>query len=401
MPDNLDELKQKAEAGDIAAMFRLAVMYFDGDGVDVDKSEARKWWEKAAERGYARAMTYLGLMYYVGDGVKENKNKARKLWEKAAELNNAYAMFFLGMMYFYGDGVEVDKGRASEWWEKAAKLGNVQAYIGFTVLSAINIDPKKQKALLEGLLKLHDAIDDIKMLLHKKPESQGQEYACHYTTLKALRSMLEVKDANVLRMFNIGYVNDPDEGAALIKYSKSNSAVLSSFFDDERPEVDNVYFASFSLHKDRLDLWRAYGSGGDGICIVIPLSVFNDRPQEMYGDEVRAILDKNKDQIKDEPGPEGPAWPMGPEDTGAAAAGATAEPLPPLTLYEVVYGKYQEAVEKLEEILKEIQNIKNGAPANEDENQKIDKLVRMLLGDILVTIHSFWAISKRVARIVR
>ncbi len=48
---NIEELKQKAEAGDAEAQFQLGKKYANGDGVEQDYAEALKWYMKSAEHG--------------------------------------------------------------------------------------------------------------------------------------------------------------------------------------------------------------------------------------------------------------------------------------------------------------------------------------------------------------
>lgn len=52
---NLQELKVKAENGDVQAQYRLGGMYFHGQGVKQDDQEALKWYLKVAEQGYDHA----------------------------------------------------------------------------------------------------------------------------------------------------------------------------------------------------------------------------------------------------------------------------------------------------------------------------------------------------------
>ena len=44
-------------------------MYFGGEGVPKDYTEAVKWFRKAAEQGNAEAQNLLGSMYLIGMGV--------------------------------------------------------------------------------------------------------------------------------------------------------------------------------------------------------------------------------------------------------------------------------------------------------------------------------------------
>ena len=64
-----EDTKERAEQGDAAAQFNLALMYEDGIGVTQDDKEAVKWYRLAAEQGYALAQYNLATMYYRGEGV--------------------------------------------------------------------------------------------------------------------------------------------------------------------------------------------------------------------------------------------------------------------------------------------------------------------------------------------
>ena len=44
-------------------------MYYTGNGVTLDYSEAAKWVQRAAAQGYARAQVDLGYLYEQGKGV--------------------------------------------------------------------------------------------------------------------------------------------------------------------------------------------------------------------------------------------------------------------------------------------------------------------------------------------
>ena len=60
-------------------------MYYKGDGVRQDKTEAERWWRKAAEQGHGQAQTVLGAMYLDGEGVPQDKSEAVKWLRKAAQ----------------------------------------------------------------------------------------------------------------------------------------------------------------------------------------------------------------------------------------------------------------------------------------------------------------------------
>ncbi len=119
--------RKAAEQGHATAQYNLGCMYNLGEGVREDDSEAVKWYRKAAEQGNSWAQYILGNMYYDGEGVEKDKSEAVKWYRKAAEQGNAVAQNWLGFMYYNGDGVRQDKSEAVKWYRKAAEQGNASA----------------------------------------------------------------------------------------------------------------------------------------------------------------------------------------------------------------------------------------------------------------------------------
>ena len=119
--------RKAAEQGDAIAQCSLGNLYYGGDGVPVDKTEAVKWWRKAADQDDAVAQCNLGDCYFRGDGVPADKTEAVKWYRKAAEQGNAKAQNALGNVYYVGEGVPVDKTEAAKWLRKAADQGFADA----------------------------------------------------------------------------------------------------------------------------------------------------------------------------------------------------------------------------------------------------------------------------------
>src|SRR5437899_10137564 len=76
--DDLKKLTEKAEKGDASAQFSLGLIYYNGDGVPQDYSEAFKWFHEAAEQGVADAQFNLGVMYHEGHSVPQDDTQAFK-----------------------------------------------------------------------------------------------------------------------------------------------------------------------------------------------------------------------------------------------------------------------------------------------------------------------------------
>ena len=73
-------------------------MYDNGEGVRQDKSEAVRWYRKAAEQGNANAQCNLGMAYQSGEGVRQDYEEARKWYRRAIEGGNEHAQTFLEHM---------------------------------------------------------------------------------------------------------------------------------------------------------------------------------------------------------------------------------------------------------------------------------------------------------------
>ncbi len=88
-----NELLVKAQNGSVAAQMELAACYLEGNGVDLDESQALMWYEKAAENNNVDAMVACGDL-----------------------LCAEYVQFF-----------EPDYVRGMNWYRKAAAKGNKHA----------------------------------------------------------------------------------------------------------------------------------------------------------------------------------------------------------------------------------------------------------------------------------
>ena len=75
----LSKLKSLGEQGDVEAQYALGLMYFYGEGVDLDYQQAKVWYEKAAAQNSAQAQVKLADMYDNGIGISQNYQQA-KAW---------------------------------------------------------------------------------------------------------------------------------------------------------------------------------------------------------------------------------------------------------------------------------------------------------------------------------
>lgn len=78
------QLYTEALRGNMAAQYKVGMMYDQGTGVERDLAKAALWYEKSAWQGYADAQYTLALMYADGRGVARNEERAMIWLAKAA-----------------------------------------------------------------------------------------------------------------------------------------------------------------------------------------------------------------------------------------------------------------------------------------------------------------------------
>ena len=119
-------LYQRAvELGDVMAMYNLAIVYDEGQGVKLDKKKAVKYYRMAADRGYAGAQYNLGCCFRDGDGVTQDDAEAVWFYKLAADQGLTKAENNRGLMYARGRGVtRADVAAAIRWYKRAAAKGH-------------------------------------------------------------------------------------------------------------------------------------------------------------------------------------------------------------------------------------------------------------------------------------
>ena len=127
------------------AQYLLGKAYYTGHGVAQDYAEAVRWYKAATEdeysgcgmfsytprelkqKGLAEAKNALGDAYRDGHGVEKSYKEAMKWYRAAADQGDADAMNSMADMYAKGEGVGQDLDEAMKWCIKAAQKGNADA----------------------------------------------------------------------------------------------------------------------------------------------------------------------------------------------------------------------------------------------------------------------------------
>ena len=106
-PDKVLPLYQKAaELGDVYALYKLGMIYTEGQLEQVDAQKAVDYLNKAAERGYADAYLQLALLHRHGKLVEKDYSKYAHYLFQAVNDGSIKAVKELSDAYFLGLGVE-------------------------------------------------------------------------------------------------------------------------------------------------------------------------------------------------------------------------------------------------------------------------------------------------------
>lgn len=90
------------------AMYRIGMLYLEGQGVPQNTETAIKWLELGAKGGAGWASEALTDLYRSGKATKKNTARALELLNKEAERGSHEAHRDLGLMYYYGEEVGRD-----------------------------------------------------------------------------------------------------------------------------------------------------------------------------------------------------------------------------------------------------------------------------------------------------
>lgn len=131
---NIDtaQAEEWAKQGNACGMCMAAMEYLTGKTLSglphrQDTLRAMELYEQAYKGGYADGAKGLSRMYEEGLGVKADPVEAHNWMLKAAELGDCTAALRVGMNNLLGNGTSVDKIAAVKWFKKAADQGSRHA----------------------------------------------------------------------------------------------------------------------------------------------------------------------------------------------------------------------------------------------------------------------------------
>ena len=115
--DNLEEVKFWLEASEEEA--RMKNKKFDLEMLEEAEDMARMY-----DNGYI--LNFIAAIYFEGNGLKVNKRKAVELYKEASDIGFYEATSNLGFCYYYGNGVRKDLKKAFEYFTKADDRGSFE-----------------------------------------------------------------------------------------------------------------------------------------------------------------------------------------------------------------------------------------------------------------------------------
>jgi len=119
--------KNLSYLGNVNSQYNLAIMYYNGIGVQKDKTMAFIWLSTASKAGHMLAQNKLGYMYEKGiiADIKDT-SKAIQLYTKSA--NQGYDIAQLNLAMYYGQRVDKQSvKKAFYWYTKAHENKNIAA----------------------------------------------------------------------------------------------------------------------------------------------------------------------------------------------------------------------------------------------------------------------------------
>ncbi|ESQ91503.1 hypothetical protein ABAC460_05835 [Asticcacaulis sp. AC460] len=125
--EQLSLARERAVAGDVAAMEEVGRLLISGHGIQRDQAQGVTWILRAAETR-PELYLYLGNEYLSGQYLDKSYENALQAYEKAAGHNIKLAHWALGNLYSAGKGTAVNPIKAAQHYAAVEQAG------GFTTL---------------------------------------------------------------------------------------------------------------------------------------------------------------------------------------------------------------------------------------------------------------------------
>ncbi len=133
--EDLQNLEEKASAGDPEAETLLALALHSGTLLRRDDAEALRLLRKAADQGSMAAQESLGIFSAMGIGMEQpSPAEALEWYKKAAQQGSLDAATNIALMYDDGIGIPKDPSQAMIWFRRAAEGGEATAQYNLALI---------------------------------------------------------------------------------------------------------------------------------------------------------------------------------------------------------------------------------------------------------------------------
>lgn len=273
--ENVEDLIFKSRIGDINASIQLIFYYIvEDEGIS---KRAIRYILTSIEQGNSFLAEIMADMYLKGSDSEQLKI--------AVSPEKAFKLFLKSSSFSSFKHLREIAGEDDRMWRQIVNsaLQNKLHPAYNNIISAIS------KSLPDDITRVKSytkVIDDTalffvelrrKMVIESNLLERESKMLTHYTDINALRSMLQLdktavvsesdkKGKPVIRLYNVAYMNDPEEGMFLFNNELKE---LGEYLVEEN--YYNTYLSSFTSGDiDDLTMWRLYGRDGKGISITSP-----------------------------------------------------------------------------------------------------------------------------------
>ena len=208
-----------SEQGHVDSMYNLANNFENAKFVKQDIDKALYWFKKA---GTAKSLNQVGYIYYEGaGGIDVDYSEAMKWFLKASDLGNVFSTSNIGLFYQYGKGVEIDYAKAIDFYKAGItdkylvtykRLGDIYQYS----LGEKYYDEAEywyEKGAIAGDLDAYERLGDLYQFQEGFTDLQK---AAHWYKLGA----------------NKGHVRSQYEYAMIYAKKLNNRALSNTWFDE-------------------------------------------------------------------------------------------------------------------------------------------------------------------------
>lgn len=284
------------------------IQVFDLEKVNIDEvaEQAGKIYEKTDNK-IAVVENYIDILFFLSLAQKD-RNETDKLeatidkMKKVIE-SSAYdrIKFFVKWIieyvcdyeYFeYDEQMESDENEKLQRESNQKEFNNVVYVACQLIFKLVDINPSERaeyELLIKSLEKfklypeailiimnIYQCVEDIKYQLAVKDVSKYK--FGHYTSGSVLQIFLKQEDCKApykidgkTRLYNVRYMNDPEEGKIIDK--------ILGLGDNNNPgdkvESSPWFLMSLTTALDELTMWSQYGANAEGVCIELKPDSFS------------------------------------------------------------------------------------------------------------------------------